>query len=119
MNLAASGFIDPAAGIAGIADLDGSVTSDGHEAKTSGTLKMTGLQVVQKGSPAGKPVDLTFAVVHNLVKENGEITQGDVSMGKAVAHLTGSYDAHGKVTSVNLKLNGQGMPVDDHWRTLL
>jgi AsmA protein len=113
MNLAASGFIDPAAGIAGIADLDGSVTSDGHEAKTSGTLKMTGLQVVQKGSPAGKPVDLTFAVVHNLVKENGEITQGDVSMGKAVAHLTGSYDAHGKVTSVNLKLNGQGMPVDD------
>ena len=34
-------------------------------------------------------------------------------MGKAVAHLTGTYDAHGKVTSVNLKLNGQGMPVDD------
>ena len=34
-------------------------------------------------------------------------------MGKAVAHLTGSYDAHGKVTTVNLKLNGQGMPVDD------
>jgi AsmA protein len=34
-------------------------------------------------------------------------------MGKAVAHLTGTYDAHGKVTSVNLKLNGQSMPVDD------
>ena len=34
-------------------------------------------------------------------------------MGKAVAHLTGTYDAHGKVTSVNLKLNGQNMPVDD------
>ena len=34
-------------------------------------------------------------------------------MGKAVAHLTGTYDAHGKVTFVNLKLNGQGMPVDD------
>ena len=58
-------------------------------------------------------MDLTFAVIHNLVKENGEITQCDISMGKAVAHLTGSYDAHGKVTSVNLKLNGQGMPVDD------
>ena len=25
----------------------------------------------------------------------------------------GTYDAHGSVTSVNLKLNGQGMPVDD------
>jgi AsmA protein len=113
MNLAASGFIDPAAGIAGTADLDGTVTSDGHEAKTNVTLKVTGLQVVQKGSPAGRPVDLTFAVVHNLAKETGEITRGDISMGKAVAHLTGSYDAHGKVTSVNLKLNGQSMPVDD------
>ena len=34
-------------------------------------------------------------------------------MGRAVAHLTGTYDAHGKVTAVNLKLNGQNMPVDD------
>jgi AsmA protein len=113
MNLAASGFIDPAAGIAGIADLDGNLASDGHEAKTNGTLNITGLQVVQKGSPAGKPVQVKFAVVHNLVKETGELTQGDISMGKAVARLTGTYDAHGKVTSVNLKLNGQSMPVDD------
>ena len=113
MNLAASGFIDPAAGIAGIADLDGTLTSDGHDAKVGGKLKVTGLQVVQKGSPAGREVDLTFAVVHHLEKQTGELAQGDVSMGKAVAHLTGSYDAHGKVTTVNLKLNGQGMPVDD------
>ena len=34
-------------------------------------------------------------------------------MGKAVAHLTGTYDAHGKVTAVDLKLNAPGMPVDD------
>ena len=57
MNLAASGFIDPAAGIAGIADLDGTVASDGHEAKVNGTLKATNLQVVKKGAPAGRPVE--------------------------------------------------------------
>lgn len=113
MNLATSGFIDPAAGIAGIADLNGTLESDGHRAKLNGTLKATNLQVVQKGSPAGQPVNLTFAVVHDLVKENGDLTQGDIAMGKAVAHLTGTYDAHGKVTIVNLKLNGQNMPVDD------
>jgi AsmA protein len=113
LNLAASGFIDPATGISGIADLNETLTSDGHEAKTNGTLKATELKVVQKGSPAGKPVDLTYAVVHNLAKEEGRLAQGDVAMGKAVAHLTGTYDAHGKVTVVNLKLNGQGMPVDD------
>lgn len=112
-NLEQSGFIDPASGISGTADLDETLTSDGHEAKTNGTLKATNLKVVQKGSPAGRPVQLTYTVVHNLAKENGRITQGDVAMGKAVAHLTGTYDAHGKVTVVNLKLEGQGMPVDD------
>ncbi len=113
MNLATSGFIDPAAGIGGIADLNGTVTSDGHQAKAQGTLTATGLKVVQKGQPAGRPVDAKFSVVHDLEKETGDIRQCDVSMGKAVAHLTGTYDAHGKVTSVNLKLNGPNMPVDD------
>jgi AsmA protein len=113
LNLEQSGFIDPASGITGTADLDETISSDGHEAKTNGTLKAANLKVVAKGAPAGKPVQVTYAVVHDLAKENGSITQGDVAMGKAVAHLTGTYDAHGKVTTVNLKLDGQGMPVDD------
>jgi len=113
MNLAESGFIDPAAGISGVADFDGTVTSDGHEAKTSGTLRATNLQVVKKGSPAGKPVQVNYTVNFDLAKQTGTIPQCDITMGKAVAHLTGTYDAHGSVTSVNLKLNGQGMPVDD------
>jgi len=113
MNLAASGFLDPAAGISGVADYDGSVDSNGHEAKTSGKLTATNLQLVQKGSPAGKPVQITYTVMHDLAKETGTIPQCEITMGKAVAHMTGSYDAHGKITSINLKLNGQGMPVDD------
>lgn len=113
MKLADSGFIDPASGIAGVADFTGIVNSDGHEAKTSGMLKVADLRVSQKGSPAGRPVDITYAAAYNLKKQDGVITQGDVAMGKAVQHLTGTYDAHGKVTSVNMKLNGEGMPVDD------
>jgi AsmA protein len=113
MNLAASGFIDPAAGISGIADFEGTVTSDGREAKTSGTLKAANLQVVQKGSPAGKPVQVSYTVAHDLAKETGTIPQCEIAMGKAVAHVTGTYDAHGKVTSVNLKLQAPSMPVDD------
>ena len=113
MNLATSGFIDPASGIEGIADFDGTLNSNGHEAKATGTLKAANLQVVQKGSPAGKPVEVQFAVANDLVKQTGNLIKGDVSMGKAVAHLTGTYNAHGKVTEVNLKLTGEGMPVDD------
>jgi AsmA protein len=113
MNLAQSGFIDPASGISGIADLDGTVNSNGQDAKVNGTLSATKLQVVKNGSPAGRVVNVTFAVVQDLPKQTGTVNQGDIAMGKAVAHLTGTYDLHGKVTSVDLKLNGQGMPVDE------
>jgi AsmA protein len=52
-------------------------------------------------------------ITHNLVKKTGDINQCDISMGQAVSHLTGTYDIRGKVTTVNLKLNGTNMPVDD------
>jgi AsmA protein len=113
MNLAASGFIDPASGIAGIADFDGTVTSDGHDAKTNGTLKVAKLQVAAKGSPATEPVQVIYSVTYDLAKQSGEVTKCDVAMGKAIAHVNGTYDAHGKVTDINMKLNGPGMPVDD------
>lgn len=113
MNLAQSGFIDPAAGIAGIADENSTVNSDGHEAKLNGTLHATKLQVVKNGAPAGEPVDVTFSTVYNLLNQNGTLTEGNIAMGKAVAHLTGTYDLRPKVTTVDLKLNGQAMPVDD------
>ena len=113
MNLATSGFIDPASGISGIADFDGTVASDGHEAKTSGTLKATKLQVVEKGKPAGKPIEIQYATTYDLTRKTGTITQGDITLGKAISHLKGTYDTRGTTTSVNMKLNGQGMPVDD------
>jgi AsmA protein len=112
-NLATSGFVDPAAGISGIADVDANLKSNGRTANVNGTVKATNLQVVKKGSPAGRPVDVKFTVAHDLVKETGDIRQCDISMGQAVSHLTGTYDVHGKVTVVNLKLSGQNMPVDD------
>jgi AsmA protein len=112
-NLAESGLIDPAMGISGMADLEGTVASDGKEANVNGTLEATNLKVSAKGSPAGKPVRVTFAIVRDLVKQTGEIRQCDIAMGKAVAHLTGTFDTHSAVTVVNLKLNGEGMPVDD------
>lgn len=113
MKLAESGFIDPASGISGTAGFDGTISSDGHQAKTDGTLKATNLQLVQKGSPAGRPVDVDYSATYNLAQLTGTVPKCDVSMGKAVSHLTGTYDTHGAVTSIRMKLNADGMPVDD------
>ena len=39
LDLTASGFVEPSTGIAGIADFDGTLKSDGHVLRTSGTLE--------------------------------------------------------------------------------
>jgi AsmA protein len=113
LDLSQSALVDPELGIAGAVDFEGTLTSDGHDAKASGTLKATSLKLVPEGSPAGVPVQLVFAVEHDLKQETGKLVQGDVAIGKALAKLTGTYDMRGEKTSVQTTLNGQAMPVDD------
>jgi AsmA protein len=113
LDLARSALVNPETGIAGTADFDGKVNSDGRIAKASGTVKASGLKLVPKGSPASQTVQVVFALNHDLQKETGELTEGNVTIGKAVAKLTGTYDMHGEETTVRMKLTGQSMPVDD------
>jgi AsmA protein len=113
LDLSQSALADPKLGIAGSADFDGTLNSDGHMAKANGTLKATSLKLTPKGSPAGVPVQFVFSVEHDLKSESGKIVQGDVTIGKALAKLTGTYDLHGETPSIHTTLNGQAMPVDD------
>jgi AsmA protein len=113
LDLAQSALVDPELGITGSADFDGTLSSDGHIATANGTLKATSLKLVPKGSPSGSPIQVVFAVQHDLQNETGKLTQGDIGIGKALAKLSGTYDMKGDTTSVNMELNGQAMPVSD------
>jgi AsmA protein len=113
LDLSQSALVDPTLGITGSADFDGTLTSDGHIAKASGTIKGTSLKLVPAGKPAGAPVQIIFAVDHDLKAETGKVVQGDISTGKAAAKLTGTYNMKGDTTSIQTKLAGEGMPVDD------
>ena len=113
LDLTASGFVDPSTGIAGVADFDGALNSDGKMAKTGGTLKAEKLKLAVKGTPATRPVEVKYATDYDLVKQSGTLTQGDVTLGKALAKLTGTYASQGESTILNMKLNADGMPVDD------
>jgi AsmA protein len=113
LDLNASGFVDPSTGIAGVADFDGKLNTDGKLARTSGTLKADKLKLAVKGSPATRPVEVKYATDYDLAKQGGTLNQGDVSLGKALAKLTGSYQSQGESTVLNMKLNADGMPVDD------
>ena len=118
LDFAASGFVDPSTGIQGLADVDASINSNGQVAKSNGTMTAQKLKLAVKGSPATRPVQLKYAVDHNLKSDSGTITQGDISSGKAMAHLTGGYQTRGSVASINMRLNGQDVPIDE-FETLL
>jgi len=113
IDIAASGFIDPATGLGGSADFDGSVTSNGSQANAAGVISCEKLKLSPKGSPAPKPVTIKYAMNTDLDRETGTITQGDIAIGKAQARLTGGFQTQGETQSVNLKLSAPDMSVDE------
>ena len=113
LDLAKSGFIDPSTGFSGTVNFAGTVESDGTQARSMGDETSNGLKLSPKGTPAQRPVAMKYATNYNLQKETGALTQGDVSVGKASAKLSGTYDLHGPTAVLNMKLNADNMPVDD------
>jgi len=113
MDIAASGFIDPASGIAGLASFDGTLNSDGSRAKAEGMFTGNKMQFSPKGSPAPSTVTVKHLVNLDLDKELGNVALGDVKIGKALAHLTGTFQTQGETQSLNMKLDAPNMSVDD------
>ena len=113
IDLAKTGFIDPASGIAGIADFNADLNSDGKTMSSKGSVKTNKLKVMPSGAPSSVPLNVDYATDYTLKDQSGVLKQGDIHIGKALAHLTGTYSTAGDATKVQMKLNAQGMPLGD------
>ena len=113
MNIGTLGFIDPASGIDGLANFDGTLNSGGNRAKAEGLFTGKQLKFSPKGTPALKTVTIKHTVEVDLEKRSGRITQGDIAIGSAQAHLTGTFQTEGEAELVNLKLDAPSMAVDE------
>jgi|SRR5579871_384456 len=113
LDLAGSGMNDFAPDIAGLVSLNGSAESDGTTMRMNGKLKAEKLKLAKNGTPAARPVEVDFAVEHDVRKHLGTVHQGDVHLGAAVAHVTGTYAEKGESVILNMKLAGPDMPVQE------
>lgn len=113
VDIGATGFVDASAGFAGIVSFTGDLSSDGHQASSQGTVKTEKIKLVAGGSPSNVPVNLGYDTDYDLKAQTGTLKQGDVHIGKALAHLTGTFNMSGPATTVQMKLDGQAMPVTD------
>jgi AsmA protein len=113
LDLAGSGMTDFAPDIAGVISFDGSGSSNGELLNATGKLRADKLKLAKNGTPATRPVEFDFAAQHDLRSHRGTLRQGDIHVGSAVAHLTGTYAEERESMVLNMKLAGPRMPVSE------
>jgi AsmA protein len=113
LDLAGSGANDFAPHVAGLVSLNGSAESDGTNMRVKGKLKAEKLKIARNGTAANRPLEFDFSAQHNIRKHSGALLQGDIHIGNAPAHLTGTYAEQGESVVLNMKLAGPNMPVQE------
>src|SRR3954468_3400133 len=111
-DLAATGFVDPSSGVAGILDFDGQIKSDGHKLHSEGKAKAADLRVVKGGQPAKQPVALDYKSDYALDSDTGTIN-ANLHTGNSLTNASGTLNAKGEDTLANLKIVGKNMAVND------
>src|SRR5271155_2060466 len=113
LDLATTGFVDASSGIGGVVDFKGDLSSDGKQMNSKGTVKANKLKLSATGAPSAVPVNIEYATTYALQSQSGNLNQGDIHIGNALARLNGAYNTAAEPAKVDMKLNGQGMPVGD------
>ncbi|WP_213807602.1 AsmA family protein [Granulicella sp. dw_53] len=109
----AAGFVDPAAGLSMLANVDAHAVSNGVTLTSQGTIHAERLVLLKGGSPAPKPVELSYNIVHTLKNNTGQVQDLAVKAGNVAAHVNGSYELAGEAPVMNLRLIAQALPIDD------
>jgi AsmA protein len=113
LNLASTGFVDPSAGLGGILDLEGNISSQNGSAATKGTTKLSKALLVAGGTPASEPVNINFDTKYDLLKNTGVLNPSLLKIGTAALNLSGTYEIPAAGAVLHIKVDGQSLPVKD------
>jgi AsmA protein len=113
VELGSSGVLPPDAGIGGTADLQAQVQSNGQTLNAKGSTQIAGIKLAKDGQPSAKPVQLQFTIAQNEQAMTGEVQQAIFTVGRAIINMAGTYQTSGPTTAINLKVTGNGVPIDD------
>ena len=112
VDMAASGLA-AGAPIAGVASLSGKGSSANGKLTWNGKLSAEKLKLARNGTPSRRPVEFDFGVAHDLRTHSGALQRGDIHLGSAAAHLTGTYQQKGDEMLLAMKFSGPNMPVQE------
>jgi hypothetical protein len=113
VGLATSGVLPPDAGIDGMADLQAKVQSNGQTLNATGSTQIAGIKLAKNGQPSAKPVQVQFAIAQDEKAMTGQVQKAIFTVGRAIINMAGTYQTSGPTTAINLKVNGDGVPIDE------
>jgi AsmA protein len=113
LDLVASRFVTSDSGIAGILNFRGTVDSDGGRVQSNGNVEAENMQFAKGGSPAGKPILMEYEVGYDLAGRKGTLSGGEIRSGQALARINGDFYRRGENLTLNMRVAGMGMPLQD------
>jgi AsmA protein len=116
VDLVAAGFLDPAAGVSLLADIETKAESDGAALAFSGSARIENLKLRKSANALSKPVDASFSGTHQLKNNSGQIQDASIELGDSALHVSGTYQPVSKEASdplLDLKLVGENVPINE------
>ena len=108
----AAGFLDQQAGISGLVDVVAQLTSDGVTLTSKGKVVGNHMRFSAQGTPAPSPIQVDYGTTYNLASSIGNISGATISSGPLKTNLSGTYQLLPGHPQVQLKFDGNNLPVD-------
>lgn len=113
VELGTAGVLPPDAGIAGLADLQTQIQSNGQTLNATGSTNIANIKLAKNGQPSPKPVQVQFAVSQDEQAMTGQIQHATIKIGTASIDVAGTYQSSGPTTGINLKVTGNALSIDE------
>ncbi|MGD0739423.1 MAG: AsmA family protein, partial [Terracidiphilus sp.] len=108
----AAGAVQPSDGISMVADFSAQVASKDGNLTSTGTAAASQLKLARNGTPAPKPVDISYNIDDNLSSRTGQVNDLAIQTGAVQVHISGSFRHDGDEAVLNLHLSAPNLPVD-------
>lgn len=113
LDLAASGLVDAGSALRGVVDVELALQAEDGVLQTEGELVARGLRLLGDGPVSALPLGLRLRSRYALDSRRGELEQASLEVGGARLALSGRFAHPGQSLQVDLRLQGEQMPVDD------
>ena len=108
----AAGVLQANQGISMLGDIAAQASSNGQTLTSNGTVHADRLKLVANGSPAPRPVDVTYTIHHNLDARTGQIDSLKINTGAVAVQTNGTYQMTGPQTTLALHVSAPSLPID-------